>query len=59
MIVAPEEIADDVVRELKARGYSPTVFGEVKERGRVEVRAPRKLAEYVVDQDVLSKLMLV
>ena len=59
VIVAPEEIADDVVRELKARGYSPTVFGEVKERGRVEVRAPRKLAEYVVDQAVLSKFKLV
>ena len=59
VIVAPDTVADDIVRDLRSRGYNPVVFGEVVEIGRVEVEAPKELARYVTDREVLKAFKLV
>jgi selenophosphate synthase len=58
VIVAPEQVADDIVRDLKAAGYQPRVFGEVEAVGQPEVLVPSTITKYVKDEKVLEKLRL-
>jgi selenophosphate synthase len=59
IIIAPDNIVDDLVKELRSRGLEPSVIGEVIEKGEPEVIAPKKLREYVADQKILSQFKLV
>ncbi len=58
IIVAPEELAEDIVKDLKAAGYSPVVFGEVEEKGEPEVIVPEHVTNYVKDEEILGKLTI-
>ncbi len=55
VIVAPDEIVDDIVKDLHSRGYSPVVFGEIVGKGEPEVIAPRSIEKYVVDKAILAR----
>lgn len=59
VVIAPNEIVDDILSDLKAIGLNPVVFGEVIDKGEPEVIAPKKLKEYVVDRKILSKFKIV
>jgi selenophosphate synthase len=59
IIIASDGIVDDLVKELKSRGLEPSVIGEVIEKGKPEVIAPKKLREYIADQKILSQFKLV
>jgi len=59
IIIASDNIIDDLVRELKSRGLEPSVIGEVVEKGEPEVTAPKKLREYIADHKILSQFKLV
>ena len=59
IMIVPDNITDDLIKELKSRGLEPSVIGEVIEKGESEVIAPRKLREYVADQKILSQFKLV
>ena len=56
IIVAPEQVADDIVRDLRSRGLRPSIIGEVKGRGRAAVRAPPYISQYIYDESILSEL---
>ncbi|MFP3294927.1 MAG: SelD-related putative sulfur metabolism protein [Caldisphaera sp.] len=58
IIISPEEIYEDIIRDLKYKGYDPYVIGEVVEKGRQEVDVPKKIKRYILDQEVLSKFNL-
>jgi selenophosphate synthase len=58
IIVSPEELVEDIVKDLKAAGYNPVVFGEIVETGEPEVLAPETITEYVKDEEVLRKLTI-
>ncbi len=59
ILVTPETIVDDLVRDLRQKGLEPVVFGEVIGKGKPEVEAPATLKKYVADLKVLSKFKLV
>ena len=56
IIVAPEAVADDIVRELSARGYRPSVIGEVTSVGEARVVSDVDLSKYIFDEAVLRAL---
>jgi len=58
VIVAPEEIHEEIMKELSLKGYEPKVIGEVLEKGKAMVEAPRSVAKYVIDEEILSKFTL-
>lgn len=58
VIVAPEEIADDIVKDLRAEGYDARLIGEVVGKGSPEVEAPADIKRYVTDQVILSKFKI-
>ncbi|MEL9940491.1 MAG: SelD-related putative sulfur metabolism protein [Ignisphaera sp.] len=59
IIVAPDEIAEDVVRDLKSLGLKPAIIGEVVDVGEPEVEAPKSLERFVADRKVLAQFRLV
>ncbi len=59
IIVAPNEIVDSIIEDLKSRGMQPRVFGEIVGIGEPEVIAPKSLTKYVIDKKILSKFKLV
>ncbi len=58
VIIAPDEVSSDIVRDLKAEGYDARVIGEVVGKGSPQVEAPPDLKKYVTDQVILSKFKL-
>ncbi len=58
IIVAPDNIVEDIVRDLKAKNLNPVVFGEVVGRGEPGVEAPKELAKYVADSKILQRFKL-
>ncbi|MGC9112903.1 SelD-related putative sulfur metabolism protein [Acidilobus sp.] len=56
IIIAPEQVADDIVRDLRSRGYSPSIIGEVVAKGTPKVIAPKDISYYIYDEAVLSEL---
>ncbi len=58
ILVVPDEIVEDVVRELEHAGEDPKVFGEITDVGRVEVSAPPKLRKYVADRKILGQFVI-
>jgi selenophosphate synthase len=58
IMIVPDNIMNDLIRELKSRGLEPSVIGEVIEKGEPEVIAPKKLKEYIADQKILSQFKL-
>ncbi|MGC8566841.1 MAG: selenophosphate synthase-like protein [Caldisphaera sp.] len=58
IIVSPEEIYEDVIKDLRYKGYMPSVIGEIIERGKQEVEAPKEITKYVLDQEILNKFKL-
>ncbi len=58
VIVAPDEIVGDLVRELSSRGYRPSVIGEVMGRGEGRVISEVDLSKYILDGEVLRALGL-
>jgi len=58
IMIVPDNIMNDLIRELKSRGLKPSVIGEVIEKGEPEVIAPKKLKEYIADQKILSQFKL-
>ncbi|MCG2896087.1 MAG: SelD-related putative sulfur metabolism protein [Acidilobus sp.] len=58
LILAPDGVADDIIKELRSRGYSPSVIGEVTGKGRPAVKATPRLANYIFDEALLSALGL-
>ena len=56
IIVAPEEVADDLVKELRSEGYSPSIIGEVASRGEPRVISETDLTKYILDGEVLRAL---
>jgi len=59
MIIAPDTIADDVVKDLRSRGLEASIIGEVVSKDAVKVLAPKKLRKYIADQRVLREFELV
>jgi len=59
IMIAPDNIVDDLIRELESRGLEPSVVGEVVGKGEPEVIAPKKLREFVADHKILSQFKLV
>ncbi|MEM0026992.1 MAG: SelD-related putative sulfur metabolism protein [Ignisphaera sp.] len=59
IIIAPSEISEDIVRDLKSRGLEPAVIGEVVDLGEPEVEAPKSLEKFVADKKILSQFKLV
>jgi len=58
IMIVPDNIVNDLIRELKSRGLEPSVIGEVIGKGEPEVIAPKKLKEYIADQKILSQFKL-
>ena len=58
IIVAPDTVADDIVRDLRSVNLNPVVFGEVVEKGEPLVEAPRELSKYVADSKILQRFKL-
>ncbi|MCE4612063.1 MAG: SelD-related putative sulfur metabolism protein [Desulfurococcales archaeon] len=58
IILAPDSIAESIVKDLRALGYPASVIGEVVDVGSPRVEAPKELAEYVADKRVLEKFTL-
>ncbi len=58
IIVASPSVAEDLVGDLRRRGYPARVIGEVKGKGRPQVTAPESLRDYVTDPAVLGKFTL-
>ncbi|AMD30875.1 SelD-related putative sulfur metabolism protein [Acidilobus sp. 7A] len=56
IIIAPEQVADDIVRDLSSRGYSPSIIGEVVSKGSPAVIAPKSVSNYIYDEAVLAEL---
>ncbi len=59
IMITPDNIVDDLIKEFKSRGLEPSVIGEVIERGEPEVIASKELREYIADQKILSQFKLV
>lgn len=59
IIVAPETIAEDVVKDLRSKGLEALIFGEVIGKGDAKVLVPRKLRKYVADQRMLREFEFV
>lgn len=59
IIVAPREIAEDIVKDLKSQGLEPAVIGEITGVGEPEVEAPKSLERFVADKRILSQFKLV
>jgi len=59
IIVAPDAIAHDVVKDLKAKGLNASIIGEVIGKGDSEVIAPAKLKKYIADHRILMEFKLV
>jgi len=58
IMIVPDNIVNDLIKELKSRGLEPSVIGEVIGKGEPEVIAPKKLKEYIADQKILSQFKL-
>jgi selenophosphate synthase len=59
IIVAPDTIIDDLIKELRSKGLDPIIMGEVIEKNvKPEVIAPRELKDYIADQKILSEFIL-
>ncbi|MCE4612229.1 MAG: SelD-related putative sulfur metabolism protein [Desulfurococcales archaeon] len=54
VLVVPEQLERDIVRELRSRGYRPSVIGEVVSLGEPYVEAPPLLKDYVRDRRILE-----
>ena len=54
VLVVPEQLERDVVRELSSRGYRPSVIGEIVSLGEPYVEAPPLLRDYVRDRRILE-----
>lgn len=59
IIIAPDEITEDIVKDLKSMGLEPTVIGEVIDIGEPEVEAPKLLEKFIADRKILSQFKLV
>jgi selenophosphate synthase len=59
IIIAPDNIVDDLIKDLKSKGLEPSIIGEVIEKSEPEVMASKKLREYIADQKILSQFKLV
>ena len=59
ILVAPETVAEDIVKDLRSKGLAASIMGEVVEKGRVEVEAPKTLRKYVTDQRLLKEFKLI
>ena len=57
--VVPEEIAEDMVKDLERQGLKPAIIGEVVGVGEPEVEAPKSLEKFVADQKILSQFKLI
>ncbi|MGC9071820.1 MAG: SelD-related putative sulfur metabolism protein [Acidilobus sp.] len=56
IIVAPETVADDIVKELSSRGLRPSIIGEVVSTGEARVVSEVDLSKYIFDEEVLRAL---
>jgi selenophosphate synthase len=54
VLVVPEQLELDVIKELRSRGYRPEVIGKVVSKGEVAVEAPREILDYVKDKKLLE-----
>ncbi len=59
IVVAPETIAQDILRDLRSRGLNASVIGEVVGRGEAKVLASSRLRKYVADQKLLMEFEIV
>ncbi|AFZ70538.1 selenophosphate synthase [Caldisphaera lagunensis DSM 15908] len=58
IIIAPEEIHEDLIKDLKYKGYDPYIIGEIVEKGKQQVDAPKKIKKYILDQEIIDKFNL-
>jgi selenophosphate synthase len=58
ILVVPEQLETDILKELKSRGLKPSTIGEVVRKGEAGVEAPPKLREYVRDQRILGSFRI-
>lgn len=56
IIVAPEEVTDDIVGDLRREGYNPVVIGEVADVGQIRLSITDKILDYVKDRRIIEKL---
>ncbi len=56
--VVPETVVGSFIKDLRAAGLQPVVFGEIVGKGEPVVEAPAKLRRYVADNRILSKFRL-
>jgi len=59
IIIAPETIATDIVKDLKSKGLEASIIGEVINKGEAKVLAPKDLRKYIADQRLLREFKLV
>ncbi len=56
IIIAPESVSEDMVKELRAVGYSPSIIGEVMGKGRPSVTCDVDMRQYIFDEEVLRAI---
>ncbi len=58
IIVAPDNITEDIMGDLRREGYQPIVLGEVSEVGQIGVEITPEVKRYVKDRRILEKLII-
>lgn len=59
IMVAPQNIVEDLIKDLEREGFEPHIIGEIGDIGKVGLRITKEIKNYVVDKRILEKMTII